>query len=114
MLTHHPRPPLDLEGGTSFTVVTEGTGTSLQLAQAATGGHGWPRVARRSRSAAARMPLVGSSRRRRVDEMDISLVPILLGRGERLIGAVGDDLHGLTLVRTIEAPQVSYLKFARR
>jgi dihydrofolate reductase len=49
-----------------------------------------------------------------VDEMDIQLVPTLLGSGERLFEGVGDDLHGLELVRTVAAPNVTHLKFARR
>jgi dihydrofolate reductase len=49
-----------------------------------------------------------------VDEMRISLVPTLLGGGERLFAGVGDDLHGLELVRTIAAPNVTHFKFARR
>jgi dihydrofolate reductase len=48
-----------------------------------------------------------------VDEMDISLVPILLGAGERLFEGLGADLHGLTLVRTIAAADVTHLKYAR-
>jgi PhnB protein len=48
-----------------------------------------------------------------VDEMDISLVPTLLGRGERLFEGFGDDLHGLDLVRTVAAPNVTHLKFSR-
>ena len=47
-----------------------------------------------------------------VDEMDISLAPTLLGAGERLFDGV-DDLHGLRLVRTVAAPNVTHLKFAR-
>jgi dihydrofolate reductase len=49
-----------------------------------------------------------------VDEMEISLVPTLLGSGERLFDGVGDDLRGLELVRTVAAPKVTHLKFARR
>ncbi len=49
-----------------------------------------------------------------VDEMEIHLVPILLRRGERLLDGLGDDLHGLELVRTVAAPTVTHLKFARR
>ena len=49
-----------------------------------------------------------------VDEMEIDLVPTLLGSGERLFDGVGDDLHGLELVRTVAAPNVTHLKFARR
>jgi hypothetical protein len=45
--------------------------------------------------------------------MDISLVPILLGAGERLFEGVGADLHGLKLVRTIAAADVTHLKYAR-
>ena len=44
--------------------------------------------------------------------MDINLAPMLLGGGERLFDGV-DDLHGLGLVRTVAAPNVTHLKFAR-
>ncbi len=49
-----------------------------------------------------------------VDELEINLVPTLLGSGERLFDGAGDNLHGLDLVRTIAAPQVTHLKFVRR
>jgi dihydrofolate reductase len=49
-----------------------------------------------------------------VDEMEISVVPTLLGSGARLFDGVGDDLHGLELVRTVAAPGVTHLKFAKR
>ncbi len=45
--------------------------------------------------------------------MEISLVPILLGSGERLFDGVGTDLHGLEQVRTVATPGVTQLKFAR-
>jgi len=48
-----------------------------------------------------------------VDEMEINLVPTLLGSGEGLFDGVGDDLRGLALVRTVAAPKVTHLKFAR-
>jgi hypothetical protein len=37
-----------------------------------------------------------------------------LGSGERLFDGVGDNLHGLELVRTVATPRVTHLKFARR
>jgi dihydrofolate reductase len=49
-----------------------------------------------------------------VDEMEINVVPTLLGGGEPLFVGVGDDLRGLELVRTVAAPKVTHLKFARR
>jgi dihydrofolate reductase len=51
---------------------------------------------------------------RLVDEMEITLVPILLGDGERLFEGMGDDLHGLELVRTVAAPTVTHLIFDRQ
>jgi dihydrofolate reductase len=48
-----------------------------------------------------------------VDEMEIHLVPMLLGAGERLFEGVR-DLGGLQLVRTVAAPNVTHLKFVRR
>jgi hypothetical protein len=45
--------------------------------------------------------------------MEISLVPTLLGNGERLFDGIGDDLHGLDIVRTVAAPRVTHLKFSR-
>jgi hypothetical protein len=42
------------------------------------------------------------------------MVPTLLGSGARLFEGVGDDLHGLTLVRTVATPDVVHLKFAKR
>jgi dihydrofolate reductase len=48
-----------------------------------------------------------------VDEMELNLVPTLLGSGERLFEGTGDDLHGLALVRTVATPEVTHLKFVR-
>jgi hypothetical protein len=48
-----------------------------------------------------------------VDDMEIHLVPTLLGAGERLFDGVR-DLGGLQLVRTVAAPNVTHLKFVRR
>jgi len=46
--------------------------------------------------------------------MEISFAPILLGSGERLFDRVGTDLHRLALGRSVAAPDVTHLKFARR
>ena len=103
--THHPRPPLKMEGGTVFTFVTEGIRRAYQLAQRAAGIQD---IALAGGANAARQYLNAGL----VDEMQLHLVPILLGAGERLFDGV-DDLHGLTLARTVAAPNVTHLKFAR-
>ncbi len=107
VLTHHAREQLHCEGGTSFTFVTEGIEAALDRARKAAGGKdvslpGGAKIAQQSLAAGL------------VDEMEISLVPTLLGKGERLFENLGDDLHGFELVRTIPAPGVTHLKFVKR
>lgn len=106
VLTHHAREPLTLEGGNSFTFVTDGFAAALEKARTAAAGKD---VSLAGGAKAAQQYLVAGL----VDEMEINLAPTLLGSGERLFDGVGDDLHGLKLVRTIAAPQVTHLKFAR-
>ena len=107
VLTHHAREPLALEGGTTFTFVTQGVEVALALARRAARGKD---VALAGGAQAARQFLAAGL----VEEMVIHLVPILLGRGERLFEGVGDDLHGLELVRTVATPVVTHLMFTRR
>jgi dihydrofolate reductase len=107
VITHHARKPLALEGGTTFTFVTEGIEAALEQARRVAGDRdvaiaGGANVAQQFLRAGL------------VDEMEIHLVPTLLGSGERLFDGVGDDLHGLELVRTIPAPGVVHIRFARQ
>ncbi|MFI5371097.1 MAG: dihydrofolate reductase family protein, partial [Candidatus Eisenbacteria bacterium] len=107
VLTHHSREPLRLDGGTTFTFVTEGIETALEQARRAAGGKD---VSLAGGASAARQCLAAGL----VDEMEIHVVPILLGGGEALFAGLGSDLHGLELVRTVAAPNVTHLKFAKR
>ena len=107
VLTHHPRELLHMEGGTTFTFVTDGIESALAQARRAAGTQD---VQLAGGASAAQQYLAAGQ----VDEMEISLVPILLGSGERLFEGPGDDLHGLELVRTVAAPGVIHLKFAKR
>ncbi|MBW8879579.1 MAG: dihydrofolate reductase family protein [Acidobacteria bacterium] len=107
VLTHYAREPLALEGGTTFTFVTDGIEAALEQARRAADGKD---VSLAGGARAAQQYLAAGL----VDEMEINLVPTLLGSGERLFDGVGDDLHGLDLVRTVAPPNVTHLKFARR
>jgi dihydrofolate reductase len=107
VLTHYPREPLALQGGTTFTFVTTGIQAALEQAREAAGGKD---VALAGGAKAAQQYVTADL----VDEMEISLVPILLGSGEHLFDGVGTDLHGLTLVRTVAAPGVTHLRFEKR
>jgi len=107
VLTRYPRESFSLDGGTTFSFVTDGIESALDQARRAAGGQdvslaGGANVAQQYLKAGL------------VDEMEISLVPVLLGSGERLFDGLDDDLHGLEVVRTVATPQVVHLKFARR
>jgi dihydrofolate reductase len=107
VITHHPREPLTLEGGTTFTFVTTGIEDALDQARSAAKGKdvhlgGGAKVAQQYLAAGL------------VDEMEINLAPILLGGGERLFDRTGTDLHGLELVRTVATPKVVHIKLDRR
>src|SRR5690349_13412519 len=77
VLTHYVREPLELEGGTTFTFVTDGIDSALEQARKAAGGKD---VVLAGGASAAQQYLKAGL----VDEMEINLVPTLLGRGERL------------------------------
>jgi dihydrofolate reductase len=105
VLTQHAREPLVLEGGTTFTFVTDGIESALEQAQRAAGGKD---IALSGGARAAQQYLNAGL----VDEMQLHQVPALLGGGERLFDNV-TDLHGLSLVETVAAPNVVHMKFAR-
>ena len=106
VLTHHLRQPLMLDGGTTFTFVTDGIHAALEQARRAADGKD---VALAGGAQACAQYLKAGL----VDEMEIHLAPVLLGSGERLFDGAGEDLHGLKLVRTVAAPGVVHLRFAR-
>jgi dihydrofolate reductase len=105
VLTHHPRPPLVLKDGNSFTFVTDGIESALEQARRAARGRD---VSLAGGAKAAQQYLNAGL----VDEMEISQVPILLGAGEQLFEGVS-DLGGLRLVRTVATPNVTHLKFIK-
>jgi dihydrofolate reductase len=104
VLTHHPREPVEMQGGTTFTFVTDGIESALEQARRAAGGQD---VALGGGADVAQQYLAAGL----IDEMQIHLVPVLLGDGTRLF----DNLEGATVkleqVRAIEAPGVTHLKY---
>jgi dihydrofolate reductase len=86
VLTHHPRPSLEMQGGTVFHFVTEGIGAALERARAAAGSQD---IRLLGGAATIRQYLEASL----VDEMHLAVTPILLGSGEHLLG--GLDLPAL-------------------
>lgn len=78
VLTHHPRPPLAMQGGTTFSFVTEGIHAALEQAFAAAGGRD---VRLGGGVATVRQYL----RAGLVDSLHLAVAPVLLGSGEALL-----------------------------
>jgi dihydrofolate reductase len=106
VVTHHEREPLEMEGGTTFHFVTDGIESALE--QARDGARGKD-IALAGGARIAQQYLAGGH----VDRMDLHMVPILLGSGERLFNDVGDNMYGLRLQQTVPASDVIHLRFAR-
>jgi dihydrofolate reductase len=107
VLTHHAREPLELQGGTTFYFVTDGIESALEQAQRAAAGKdvslgGGAHVVQQYLAAGL------------VDEVQISLTPVLLREGERLFDNLGDAKVELEQVEAIEAPGVVHLRYRTR
>jgi dihydrofolate reductase len=94
VLTHHERKPLELEGGTSFTFVTDGIESALEQARAAAGDlpvhvAGGPGTANQYLAAGL------------VDELRLQIAPVLLGHGRRLFEGVGQIALETVSVRPV-------------
>ena len=82
VLTHYPRSPVVMDGGTTFNFVTDGIEAALSLAREAAGEGdvaicGGAETVRQYLNAGA------------IDELRLHVVPALLGGGERLFDGVG-------------------------
>src|SRR3954462_7818924 len=104
ILTHHPRDPVEMKGGTTFHFVTDGIESALEQARDAAGGKdimvwGGAQVANQYLAAGL------------LDELELHVVPLLLGGGARLLDGVGPAVK-LEQVRSVEAPGVTKLKCA--
>jgi dihydrofolate reductase len=102
VLTHHPRPPLAMLGGTTFLFVTDGIASALDQAQAAAGDQD---VSIAGGASAIRQCLAAGS----LDELYLHIVPVILGAGERLLEDVGDPV--LEPVKVVSSPAVTHVKY---
>jgi dihydrofolate reductase len=104
VLTHHEREPLELEGGTTFTFVTDGIESALEQAKQAAGDMD---VSLGGGADVAQQYLAAGL----IDELQLNVVPVLLGAGTRLFDSrAGADLN-LEQVAAIDAPGVAHLKY---
>jgi dihydrofolate reductase len=104
VLTHYPRDPLTMNGGTTFHFVTDGIESALERAREAAQGKdvvlwGGGDVVNQYLTAGL------------LDELELNVVPVLLGGGSRLFDRAGAADVQLEQVRAIQAPGVTHLKY---
>jgi dihydrofolate reductase len=104
ILTHYPRDPVAMKGGTTFHFVTDGIESALEQATEAAGGKDvmlWGGAQVVNQYLAAGL----------LNELELHVVPVLLGGGARLLDNVGDAELRLEQIRAVEAPGVTHLKY---
>jgi dihydrofolate reductase len=105
ILTHHPRDPVEMKGGTTFHFVTDRIESALEQAGEAADGKD---VMLRGGAQVVNQYLAAGL----LNELELHVVPVLLGDGARLFDSVGAAAVQLEQVRAVEAPGVTHLKYA--
>jgi dihydrofolate reductase len=106
VLTHTPRDPVAKQGGTTFTFVTEGIDSALAQARKAAGEAGDKDVQISGGADTVRQFLDAGL----LDELQIHLVPLVLGSGVRLLDGVSPGIS-LAPTRVVDSPQVTHLTY---
>ncbi|KJC33911.1 deaminase/reductase [Bradyrhizobium sp. LTSP885] len=107
VLTHHARPDIEMEGGTTFHFVTDGIIAALERARAVAQGKdirvgGGVSVVRQFLQA------------RLLDEVQLALSPVLLGAGENLFAGLDLPSLGYEVVARVASPNATHVTFARK
>jgi dihydrofolate reductase len=106
VLTHHPRPPVAMQGGTTFHFVDQGIGAALERALEAAGG-------KDVRLGGGVATIQQYLRAGLIDEMHVAIVPILLGGGERLFDNLDGGPAGYGCAEFAGSPTVAHAWLAR-
>jgi len=107
VLTHHPRPPLKMQGGTEFRFVTDGIHAALEQAFAAAGGLD---VRLGGGVSTVRQYL----RERLIDELHLAVRPVLLGAGEKLFDGIDLRALGYECVQTVHGERAMHVFIRKR
>jgi dihydrofolate reductase len=108
VLTHHPRDMLLMEGGTTFTFVTDGIESALEQATAVAGPNGTVGIA--GGASTVRQYLAAGS----LDELRLQIVPIVVGAGDRFTDGLGRfDLEPVAVRQHRLATHITYRRSGR-
>jgi dihydrofolate reductase len=102
VLTHHPRPSIEMEGGTTFHFVTGGIHDALTRARAAASG-------KDVRIGGGTNTIQQLLRERLIDELHIAISPVLLGSGERLFDGVDMRALGYECVENVASAKATHV-----
>jgi len=102
VLTHHAHEPIEMQGGTTFHFVTEGFDAAFEQARAAAGDQ---EVRIAGGASTVRQALAAGV----LEELTLDVVPVLLGRGERLFDGVEDP--GLEPIEVMPSPHVTHIRY---
>jgi dihydrofolate reductase len=105
--THHARPPLVMEGGTTFHFVTEGPVVALERAREAAKG-------KDVRVGGGVNVIQQYLRHRLIDEMHIAISPVLLGSGERLFEGVNLPALGYACIKHETSARATHVVLSRQ
>lgn len=106
VLTHHPRPPVTMQGGTTFHFVTEGMHVALQRAREAAQG-------RDVRLGGGVATIRQYLRAQLIDELHLAIAPVLLGSGEALFAGLDAASLGYRCTEHEATPAVTHVVLAR-
>jgi dihydrofolate reductase len=107
VLTHFARPPLEMQGGTTFHFVTEGIESALARARQAAG----DRDVRIGGGAATIRQYLEAGL---VDELHLAVRPVLLGEGESLFAGLDLPALGYEVAETIAGERATHFLLGRR
>jgi len=102
VLTHHPRAPLQMAGGTEFRFVTEGIHAALEQATAAAGG-------RDVRVGGGVSTVRQYLRAGLVDELHLAVRPVLLGSGENLWNGLDMSALGYECAKYVAGERAAHV-----
>jgi dihydrofolate reductase len=107
VLTHHARPPVAMDGGTTFHFVTDGIEAALQRAADAADGQD---VRLGGGAATIRQYLQAGL----IDEMHVAISPVLLGSGENLLSGIDAPSLGYECSEHVATPNALHFVLTRR
>jgi dihydrofolate reductase len=106
VLTHHPRPPIEMQGGTTFHFVADGIDSALKQARAAAG----PKDIKIAGGVATVRQYIQAGH---VDEIHLAMAPVAIGRGEALFPGIDLRALGYRTVEHVPTARATHIVLAK-